>query len=56
MADPMLEKQESPAEATESVSEFRRLLDRDFKPKTDRAREEIERAAQTLMRRRSPAT
>jgi type VI secretion system protein ImpC len=44
----MLEKQESPAETTEALSEFRRLLDRDFKPRTDRAREEIERAAQTL--------
>jgi len=49
MADPTTEKQQPQAGAvTVQRDEFSALLFKEFKPKTDRAREEIERAAQTL--------
>src|SRR4051812_28294761 len=38
----------APAGATEEVSEFEKLLDRDFKPQGDGAREDIKNAVRTL--------
>src|SRR5215217_4691393 len=38
----------APAGATEEVSEFEKLLDRDFKPQGDGAREDIKSAVRTL--------
>src|SRR3954464_7667699 len=38
----------APAAATEEVSEFEKLLERDFKPKGDGAREDIKNAVRTL--------
>ncbi len=48
MADAAAEKSQSPAEATIEASEFSSLLTREFKPKSDRAREAVESAVQTL--------
>ncbi|HUO10743.1 MAG TPA: type VI secretion system contractile sheath large subunit [Phycisphaerae bacterium] len=41
-------KQAAPAGATEEVSEFEKLLERDFKPQGDGAREDIKSAVRTL--------
>src|ERR1700742_4740811 len=41
-------KQAAPAAATEEVSEFEKLLERDFKPQGDGAREDIKSAVRTL--------
>ncbi len=49
MADPTTEAQEGQqAETTIESSEFSGLLQKEFKPKTDRAREAVEEAVQTL--------
>ena len=44
------EQQRAAATATAEVSDFATLLDREFKPKTDRAREAVANAVQTLAR------
>ena len=41
-------KQAAPAAATEEVSEFEKLLERDFKPQGEGAREDIKNAVRTL--------
>src|SRR5436190_19876114 len=41
-------KAAAPAAATEEVSEFEKLLERDFKPQGDGAREDIKNAVRTL--------
>ena len=38
----------APAAAAEEISEFEKLLERDFKPKGDGAREDIKNAVRTL--------
>jgi type VI secretion system protein ImpC len=49
MADPTTEnQQEQQAETTVEPGEFSNLLQKEFKPKTDRAREAVAQAVQTL--------
>ena len=48
MADPKTQPETSPAAATIEESEFSRLLDKNFKPKSDEAKEAIDRAVQSL--------
>lgn len=48
MADAAAQQSQSPAEATLEASEFSSLLTREFKPKSDRAREAVQSAVQTL--------
>ena len=48
MAEQQTETQGAPAAATGESSEFAALLNKEFKPQTDRAREEVETAVRTL--------
>jgi type VI secretion system protein ImpC len=48
MAEAQTQAQPGPEAATVEVSEFTSLLQKEFRPKTDRAREEIEGAVRTL--------
>jgi type VI secretion system protein ImpC len=48
MAEQQRETQAAPAAATAETSEFAALLNKEFKPQTDRAREEVEGAVRTL--------
>ena len=47
---------ESGAAVTQEFNEFAALLEREFKPKSDRAREAVESAVQTLATIQSPPT
>ena len=42
------ETEASPVAATEEISEFESLLNREFKPKSDTAREAVQTAVRTL--------
>src|SRR6476619_7351860 len=48
MADPKAQQQESSAGEVVAVTEFDSLLKKEFKPKTDEAKEAVERAVRTL--------
>src|SRR6478736_7382164 len=48
MADPKAQQQESSAIGAAEVSDFDSLLRKEFKPKTDEAKEAVERAVRTL--------
>src|SRR5688500_11896330 len=48
MADPNSQQISSPATGTLEVTEFDSLLRKEFKPKTDEAKEAVERAVRTL--------
>jgi type VI secretion system protein ImpC len=48
MADPKAQQQESSAIGATEVSDFDSLLKKEFKPKTDEAKEAVERAVRTL--------
>src|SRR5215472_7491000 len=48
MAEQQRETEAAPAAATGETSEFAALLNKEFKPQTDRAREEVESAVRTL--------
>ncbi|MBI5446076.1 MAG: type VI secretion system contractile sheath large subunit [Deltaproteobacteria bacterium] len=48
MADPTTEAQAQPEAKTFEVSEFSSLLQKEFKPKSDQAKEAVEKAVQTL--------
>src|SRR6187431_1341115 len=46
--DPLLQSQASPQATTAELSDFSALLNKEFKPKSDRAKEAVEQAVQTL--------
>src|SRR6478752_9671032 len=48
MADPKAQQQETSAIGATEVTEFDSLLKKEFKPKTDEAKEAVERAVRTL--------
>jgi len=48
MADPKAQQQESSAIGATEVGDFDSLLKKEFKPKTDEAKEAVERAVRTL--------
>src|SRR4029079_18482453 len=48
MADPKAQQQETSAIGATAVSDFDSLLKKEFKPKTDEAKEAVERAVRTL--------
>ena len=48
MADPKAQQQETSAIGATEVSDFDSLLKKEFKPKTDEAKEAVERAVRTL--------
>ena len=48
MADPMTAAEVQPEAATLEVSEFSSLLQREFKPKSDQAKDAVESAVRTL--------
>ena len=56
MAEPNAQAQAAPAAAGEATSEFDKLLSKEFRPKTDQAREAIQSAVQTLAQQALAAT
>src|SRR3982750_1543566 len=48
MADPKAQQQETSAIGATEVSDFDSLLKKEFKPKTDEAKEAVQRAVRTL--------
>ncbi len=48
MADPKAQQQETSAIGATDVSDFDSLLKKEFKPRTDEAKEAVERAVRTL--------
>jgi type VI secretion system protein ImpC len=48
MADPKSQQDTQPEVGTVEVTEFDSLLRKEFKPKTDEAKEAVERAVRTL--------
>src|SRR3954464_15916244 len=48
MADPKVQQQETSAIGATEVGDFDSLLRKEFKPKTDEAKEAVERAVRTL--------
>ena len=48
MADPKIQQDAQPTAGTVEANEFDSLLQKEFKPKTDEAKEAVERAVRTL--------